>query len=190
MGTLMDRRMYKLQCVVTHKGGHDSGHYECFRRHNVWPAPFSTPHPPSPGGTIPGTPAISVTPSGSGTPFIRETGEARNSTSESNGSVSPITPISPSLSVPTQIGDDRPSSPASIRTATSATPTGLEPPSPSSSSPTPFKADCERKKKKVKKNNKWWRISDEKIKEAKTDDVLSQQKEVYLLFYERIREDR
>ncbi|KAF8444189.1 hypothetical protein BGX38DRAFT_1198406 [Terfezia claveryi] len=190
MGGFMDRRGYKLQCVVTHKGGHESGHYECFRRHNVWPAPFSTPHQPSPGGTIPGTPAISVTPSGSAAPLIKETCEARNSISESNCSVSPITPISPSLSVPTQVGDDRPSSPASIRTVTSATPTGLEPPSPSSSSPTPSKVDCERKKKKVKKNNKWWRISDEKIKEAKTDDVLSQQKEVYLLFYERMREDR
>ena len=186
----MDRRLYKLQCVVTHKGGHDSGHYECFRRHNVWPAPFSTPHPPSPGGTIPGTPAISVAPSGGATPFIRETGEVGNSISESNGSVSPITPISLSLSVPTQIGDDRPSSPASVRTATSATPTGAEPPSPSSS-PTPSKADSElKRKKKAKKTNKWWRISDEKIKEAKTDDVLSQQKEVYLLFYERTREDR
>ncbi|KAF8425764.1 hypothetical protein BGX38DRAFT_1236783 [Terfezia claveryi] len=171
MGGFMDRRGYKLQCVVTHKGGHESGHYD-------------------PGGTIPGTPAISVTPSGSAAPLIKETCEARNSISESNCSVSPITPISPSLSVPTQVGDDRPSSPASIRTVTSATPTGLEPPSPSSSSPTPSKVDCERKKKKVKKNNKWWRISDEKIKEAKTDDVLSQQKEVYLLFYERMREDR
>ncbi|KAF8430234.1 hypothetical protein EV426DRAFT_526409 [Tirmania nivea] len=189
MGGLMDRRRYKLQCVVTHKGGHDSGHYECFRRHNVWPAPFSTPHPPSPGDTMPGTPVISVTPSGSATLSIKEISEARDSIAESNGSVSPITPISPSLSVPAQIGDERPSPPPSIRTATSATPTGAETLSPSSSSPTPSKVDGEHKRKKVK-NNKWWRISDEKIKEAKTDDVLSQQKEVYLLFYERIREDR
>lgn len=36
-------------------------------------------------------------------------------------------------------------------------------------------------------NNKWWRISDEKIKETKTLDVLGMQKEVYLLFYERQR---
>lgn len=183
----MDRREYKLQCVVTHKGGHDSGHYECFRRHDVWPAPFSTPHPPSPGGTIPGNSAISVTPSV--TQFICETGEARNSVSESNGSVSPIAPISPSLSVAAQSADDRLSSPTSLQTPISATPTRAESPPQSSPSPTPSKSDIElKKKKKIKKNNKWWRISDDKTKEAKTDDVLSQQKEVYLLFYERVRE--
>ena len=27
-----DQRKYKLQCVVTHRGGHNSGHYETFRR--------------------------------------------------------------------------------------------------------------------------------------------------------------
>jgi len=32
--------------------------------------------------------------------------------------------------------------------------------------------------------DQWWRISDEKIKEATTRDVLGMQREVYLLFYE------
>lgn len=31
---------------------------------------------------------------------------------------------------------------------------------------------------------RWWRISDDKVKECKTSDVLGMQKEVYLLFYE------
>jgi len=42
--------------------------------------------------------------------------------------------------------------------------------------------------KRLKKrhgNDKWWRISDEKVKEAATPDVLGMQKEVYLLFYQR-----
>ncbi|KAK8084342.1 Ubiquitin carboxyl-terminal hydrolase 16 [Apiospora hydei] len=38
--------------------------------------------------------------------------------------------------------------------------------------------------KRRKQAERWWRISDEKIKEAKTSDVLGMQKEVYLLFYE------
>ncbi|KAK8044475.1 Ubiquitin carboxyl-terminal hydrolase 16 [Apiospora rasikravindrae] len=42
--------------------------------------------------------------------------------------------------------------------------------------------------KRRKQSERWWRISDEKIKEAKTSDVLSMQKEVYLLFYELERE--
>jgi ubiquitin carboxyl-terminal hydrolase 16 len=38
--------------------------------------------------------------------------------------------------------------------------------------------------KKRNHSNRWWRISDEKVKEAKTGDVLAMQREVYLLFYE------
>ncbi|KFY81889.1 hypothetical protein V500_10995 [Pseudogymnoascus sp. VKM F-4518 (FW-2643)] len=34
---------------------------------------------------------------------------------------------------------------------------------------------------------RWWRISDERVKESKTSEVLGMQKEVYLLFYELIR---
>jgi len=40
------------------------------------------------------------------------------------------------------------------------------------------------KKKSKRTTNRWWRISDEKVKESKTSEVLSMQKEVYLLFYE------
>jgi ubiquitin carboxyl-terminal hydrolase 16 len=42
--------------------------------------------------------------------------------------------------------------------------------------------------KRRKHNEKWWRISDEKVKEANTRDVLSMRREVYLLFYELERE--
>lgn len=40
------------------------------------------------------------------------------------------------------------------------------------------------KSRKRKKQDRWWRVSDDKIKEAKTSDVLGMQREVYLLFYE------
>ena len=39
-------------------------------------------------------------------------------------------------------------------------------------------------RKKSKPNDKWWRISDDKISECKTRDMLSMRREVYLLFYE------
>jgi ubiquitin carboxyl-terminal hydrolase 16 len=40
-------------------------------------------------------------------------------------------------------------------------------------------------RRKLKKtSNRWWRISDDKIKESKTSEVLNMQKDVYLLFYE------
>jgi ubiquitin carboxyl-terminal hydrolase 16 len=38
--------------------------------------------------------------------------------------------------------------------------------------------------KRKKTSDRWWRISDEKIKESKTSEVLGMQREVYLLFYE------
>ncbi|KAI5868204.1 cysteine proteinase [Durotheca rogersii] len=44
------------------------------------------------------------------------------------------------------------------------------------------------KPKRRKQSDRWWRISDEKIKEAKTNEVLNMQREVYLLFYELERE--
>ncbi|KAI0163768.1 U1biquitin-specific peptidase-like protein [Pestalotiopsis sp. NC0098] len=40
------------------------------------------------------------------------------------------------------------------------------------------------KPRKKRQPERWWRISDEKVKEAKTSDVLGMQREVYLLFYE------
>jgi len=40
------------------------------------------------------------------------------------------------------------------------------------------------RRKSKKANNRWWRISDDKVKESKTSEVLNMQKDVYLLFYE------
>ncbi|GAP82837.1 putative ubiquitin carboxyl-terminal hydrolase [Rosellinia necatrix] len=40
-----------------------------------------------------------------------------------------------------------------------------------------------------KTNDRWWRISDDKVKEAKTNEVLGMQQEIYMLFYELERED-
>ncbi|KAI0484956.1 hypothetical protein GGR56DRAFT_52476 [Xylariaceae sp. FL0804] len=45
------------------------------------------------------------------------------------------------------------------------------------------------KHRRRKQPDRWWRISDEKIKEAKTGEVLGMQREVYLLFYELERRD-
>ncbi|KAK4986289.1 hypothetical protein LTR50_005402 [Elasticomyces elasticus] len=42
LGGLLDQHRYRLLGVVTHKGGHNSGHYESFRRQTSV-VPFSTP---------------------------------------------------------------------------------------------------------------------------------------------------
>lgn len=50
----------------------------------------------------------------------------------------------------------------------------------------PFaKAQSARKHRKA--CERWWRISDDKVKECKTGEVLGMQREVYLLFYEMVR---
>lgn len=41
-----------------------------------------------------------------------------------------------------------------------------------------------RPRRKKRPNDRWWRISDEKVREASTREVLGMQREVYLLFYE------
>ncbi|KAF8471973.1 hypothetical protein BDZ91DRAFT_692970 [Kalaharituber pfeilii] len=206
MGGLLDRRGYKLQCLVTHKGGHDSGHYECFRRQIVYPPPFSNPHLPSTGNSPTSTPTISVMPSASTTNIPKQpNGDEQNSQNAIamiNGSSTPTdaldkiqeltsSPKPLSLSVPSETFEDRPKSSSSLQTTMSAATvteeaSPLTPTVPTSTA----KVDTGTKRKKTKRNNKWWRISDEKVKEAKTEDVLAQQKEVYLLFYERIRENR
>ncbi|CAL3964156.1 unnamed protein product [Diplocarpon coronariae] len=62
----------------------------------------------------------------------------------------------------------------------------------SNPSPTQENGTCKtstsEKKRKRNPSNRWWRISDDKIKESKTSDVLGMQREVYLLFYELERE--
>ncbi|KAI0204894.1 hypothetical protein F4808DRAFT_456638 [Astrocystis sublimbata] len=40
-----------------------------------------------------------------------------------------------------------------------------------------------------KPNDRWWRISDDKVKEAKTSELLGMEREIYMLFYELEREE-
>lgn len=49
--------------------------------------------------------------------------------------------------------------------------------------------DLARFKRKKKTSDRWWRISDDKIKECNTVDVLGMQRDVYMLFYEMERDD-
>ena len=175
---LLDRRKYRLLCVVTHKGGHDSGHYECFRRQIVARPPFSTPalSPTcAPTQSDPVTPVMGPTRSAAGgglaeDPTQRFSGELLLSPTARTASADTGSAVPSVLSA--DAGRDTP------RTSTS-TPSGDErrPKSPAKT----------KKIKKKRPNNKWWRISDDKIKEARTSDVLGMQKEVYLLFYQQER---
>jgi ubiquitin carboxyl-terminal hydrolase 16 len=185
MGGILDRKKYRLLCMVTHKGGHESGHYECFRRQIVARPPFAlpTPVPSSPVTPLPSTPlntsSVRLSESSQVTdaslPFSENSRLSVNAPTRSSAwlSNSDATPKdTPRSSIALQHAS------AEFSRSNTPTPSELE-----------RQAKTARKLKKKRPNDRWWRISDDKIKEARTSDVLGMQKEVYLLFYQRERDD-
>ena len=238
LGGLLNQRSYKLLSVVCHKGSHHSGHYESFRRQNIYP-PFATQNPFQVSGVYskPTTPV----PSQISTPQIVALKRAEDTNPETSTLASTpelLSPISPGSSSSLPYTNGRPSGeylhngkvlsvssgPASTSSGTTAkgagptsaardpetsslhsivqsakstlskVPTLLQPSPPTTSLPTsspetktPATKETSRasiSKRKRMPSNRWWRISDEKIKECKTGDVLGMQREVYMLFYE------
>ena len=201
LGGILDEKHYKLLGVVCHKGSHNSGHYESFRRNHLYP-PFSTPETfsayaaASRNGSV--APSVQPSPHISAISHIKEVLQSPSVSSTPSLS---STSLSPSLSRPSSRstpdlaqGAAPISTPRSTPTEEPRTPSGLQSQRPStqqSKSPAksklnvPVPVDTAAKfRRKKKSNDRWWRISDDKIKECKTSDVLAMQREVYLLFYE------
>lgn len=124
LGGLLDRRNYKLKAMIAHKGGHNSGHYEAFRRQSL---------------------------------------EDRDRTSKYDENAKSSSPNATTAS-----------SKCDLPTPMITEPAVFELQAPSK--------EPRRRKKKV--IDRWWRISDEKVRECTTMDVLAMQRDVYLLFYE------
>lgn len=191
LGGILNRKNYRLLGMVSHKGTHSSGHYESFRR-QVQPIPYSTPHSFGTEGvySTQGTP----NPSAVQSPRI-------SSVNLSNGpgreSPLPATPTLDSPSVQSLSSQSSNFSPTIAPTSAPREEAQSIPPSASSASrPKSLRsikgslkekaADVNplKKNKSKRASNRWWRISDEKVKESKTSEVLGMQKDVYLLFYE------
>ena len=208
VGGILNRRNYKLLGMVTHKGTHNSGHYETFRRQHLYP-PYSTPHVANASGPYSASPNQSRSVLSSPQIFAEASNLSQEAdTSASNpdttgrASSSSTSPSSNSQSPPST----RPSSGSTneanghkdsdVSTASRLPPTGIDSakdrllsPEPKSrpSTATTSKSsamDVSRFKRKKRPVDRWWRISDDKVKECKTSDVLSMQREVYMLFYE------
>lgn len=212
LGGILTQKWFKLLAIVCHKGSHNSGHYESFRRNTVYP-PFSTPDAFS---SYAQSRATSQNPSRAPSPHR----SARNTPDlDARGSSPLASASSPSLSgaststkdsprgrsqlIPPSTPPPRPTTSSSRvsfqsnRSKSSATKRTTSPgPEANSSRPdtarksmsnfsrTSLETSASRLRRRRKPNDRWWRISDEKIKECKTSDVLGMQKEVYLLFYE------
>ena len=197
MGGILDRRKYKLLGMVTHKGTHNNGHYETFRRQHLY-APFSRPHVDNANGPYSTSPTPTQSKSKlpspkpsqeSSTPLpppppIDLTPPTSSPSSSSNSRSSPSTRPS-SGDMPSPL----PQTDSNFSSETNPTTNPLQPTLSNTntrpSSKTPSALDISRfKRKKRHVVDRWWRISDDKVKECRTGDVLAMQKEVYMLFYE------
>jgi ubiquitin carboxyl-terminal hydrolase 16 len=199
LGGLLRQQKYKLLSVVTHKGSHHSGHYESFRRQNVYP-PFSNPSTFQVSSVY-----SSRTASPASTPRIQTNGDGLEKSSSpaltpeppSDGSKPSLCPSSP-YPAATPAGSSRTSladgtvggeSPApSQRPVSAGAPRGRDPgdlATVTGNGGLPSSGTAPAAKPKQRKQQaRWWRISDDKVKEASTRDVLGMQREVYMLFYE------
>ncbi|KAI1171602.1 hypothetical protein F4777DRAFT_48898 [Nemania sp. FL0916] len=227
IGGLLSQNKYKLLGAVTHKGSHQSGHYESFRRQNV-NVPFSTTNAFQPSGiytpsanlTPAATPSPSVTPSHKSTVpspvastadlVSRPSGDASSSVSSqseitttsaaANGN--PAGHLSPRLSVKERDNDTV--SLKSVAASARSTLSRISQSTKNGQSDSPLKkkstSASERdststsrpsgvRRRRPKSSDRWWRISDDKVKEAKTSELLGMQREIYMLFYELEREN-
>ncbi|KAI1815496.1 hypothetical protein GGS20DRAFT_333088 [Poronia punctata] len=209
IGGLLSQKKYKLLGVVTHKGSHNSGHYESFRRQNV-NLPYATTNTFQPSGIY--TPSANVTPITSPNPSATPTHKSTvpspmASTSDlvsgpSADVSSPATNTPPRISPSSSKEKESDTDTLSLRSvAASARSTvtrlsqsarngrAASPSSKSKNATVDSSISNSSRHRRRKPNNRWWRISDDKIKEAKTSEVLDMQREVYMLFYELERED-
>ncbi len=182
MGGLLNRRRYKLLGMVTHRGTHNNGHYETFRRQHLYP-PISTPHVDNANGPY----SASATPAQSKPKLL----SPRMSQESTTPTTTPSPSNSPSSSNSQSPPSTRPSS-GEIPETQSKISKDSDKDRPNSQesklSKTSSLLDVSRFKRKRRPVDRWWRISDDKVKECKTNDVLSMQKEVYMLFYEMDRD--
>ncbi|KAF2280310.1 cysteine proteinase [Westerdykella ornata] len=205
LGSILDRRQYKLLGMVTHKGSHQSGHYESFRR-QVQPLPFSTPHSFGVDGVYSRSRPASSSPSTTQSPRVSTpnlTGTAEPPQPSTSGSDSPsVDSLSSESSRPSRVppptsaprDEDgqhlplpRPSSPSPSSLSRNSKPKSLKSFREKASSVSVAEIQQQLKGRRPKHkhgSNRWWRISDDKVKESKTSEVLSMEKDVYLLFYE------
>lgn len=262
IGGLLDRRSYKLLAVTTHKGSHQSGHYETFRRQFTYPTAFSTPNAINPNGVY----GLKKTACGRADSNISDSDDAGSPTeaaplhtaAATEGTESAISRASTSERDPRSSGvnrlstdsrrssslfkrlsiravntrkSSRESDPDLLQTSTADNPSNSKSSAETSSISSSLRhrisgvnnqkgklnevngngvessreisdsglldgaANVKGKKvagkhhkrmqrREKRQNERWWRISDEKVKESKTPEVLGMQREVYLLFYE------
>lgn len=167
------RKRYRLLALVTHHGGHNSGHYETFRRQ------------------VMDTPGLR--------PKSLEPGRQRASQLLLSPTISPVaSPVMPPADLPASptaasenlsTANSQASTPIPAQDAPSRRTSLLSPPRSGvslgkESDRAAQRETLRRRKKESEARDKWWRMSDDKVKECRTSAVLGMQRDAYLLFYE------
>lgn len=219
LGGILNRKWFNLLAIVCHKGSHNSGHYESFRRNHLH-MPFSTPdafRSYSQSRAASGNVSEVPSPSLAAQKLPDELTGGGISTTTSSPSLSGKSTASASSMSPSRLRSQTSHSPqlnasssqGSVRSDQSKQKSSKADPSAADGAPNPVRVKKStsslsstasklmpqtslggasgsngRFRRRHKANDRWWRISDEKVKECKTSDVLNMQKEVYLLFYE------
>lgn len=169
------KKIYRLVAMIRHKGTHSTGHYECFRRKDFsWfnqPVSMSAPtSPTASSGHLRSTSNSNLAPVRSSSVPVSINGDSprQGNQETSKHSDLPDTPSSSSEYLPF------PSSHASPSTSISEAMS--KPGAFSSATLTPVS------------NYTWWRISDDRVWECNTKDVLQEESGAYLLFYQEINQ--
>lgn len=179
LGGLADLRKFKLLGMICHRGGHNSGHYEAFRRQNIPRPPFANVNTFQRSEAYSKTPPRAFTPEASpaiSTPEILSSGNNSSTPSLESMTVPPRSVPQGSLEADESDKPKDKTDTNSLRSVKSAFSRMASP---------KVKDDASKAKRKIKPSTeKWWRVSDEKVRESKTSEVLGMQKEVYMIFYE------
>lgn len=215
LGGLLNHSFYRLLSVVCHKGSHNSGHYESFRRQTIYP-PFSTPNTFKPAkvysksssntgsvtlktqnlvtiSTDNHSTTCSQNESTSKYPSSASTPHSSSSTLDTNTYTSQSTSIGRTMAASITSKINEKSDVARLRSRARSKLSKV-----SSISQKISETNIGTRKLSINKNvrdrtkkggDRWWRISDEKITESKTAEVLAMQQGVYLLFYELEKEN-
>lgn len=206
LGGLLHRQNYRLLGMVTHKGSHNSGHYESFRR-QVQPVPFSTPASfglegaysrqasplPSAAASAMQSPKLSSTNFDSGSELASpipshltlDSPSLQSLSSNSSQGTAGPRGLAPTSAPRTDGSTLHPSLQSGDSTSRLSRTQSLRSLRDKASEKAQSMVDNNPLKRKSRRAvNRWWRISDDKVKESKTSEVLGMQKEVYLLFYE------
>lgn len=210
---------YTLAAMIRHKGTHQTGHYECFRRKNLiwWREVVGTRMGPfnvfKPSSYVEGD--VQQPP-----PIIVNTNVDNTVESENSHTATPPPPLASNLSSsPTSSSSSPPSSPSSSTQSSAFSPfdtdvrvyganeiRGLKPNLPFAiSSPSPASVSLYEISNTIHGSSpragtsspgppgvlpashlEWWKVSDDKVWECSTRDVLKEESGAYLLFYERV----